>query len=120
MNVSNALSKQYKKLFEYEDIDLTFTDDALEAIAKEAIKRNTGARGLRGVIESAMLDIMYEIPSNPNIKAVIIDEGVITKGDAPKLAYRSSKLDSKLENGEKDQKKEYAKDSDEVDSAESA
>jgi len=113
----NALTKQYKKLFEYEDIDLTFTDDALEAIAKEAIKRNTGARGLRGVIESAMLDIMYEIPSNPNIKAVIIDEGVITKGEAPKLAYRSSKL----ENSEKDQEKEKKKNaSDGVDSAESA
>jgi len=113
----NALTKQYKKLFEYEDIDLTFTDDALVAIAKEAIKRNTGARGLRGVIENAMLDIMYEIPSNPNIKAVIIDEGVITKGEAPKLAYRSSKL----ENSEKDQeKKENKEASDDVDSAESA
>ena len=112
----NALSKQYKKLFEYEDIDLTFTDDALEAIAKEAITRNTGARGLRGVIESAMLDIMYEIPSNPNIKAVIIDAGVITKGDAPKLAYRSSKH----EKADKDQKKDYAKNADDVDSAESA
>lgn len=112
----NALSKQYKKLFEYEDIDLTFTDDALEAIAKEAIIRNTGARGLRGVIESAMLDIMYEIPSNPNIKAVIIDAGVITKGDAPKLAYRSSKH----EKADKDQKKDYAKNADDVDSAESA
>lgn len=113
----NALTKQYKKLFEYEDIDLTFTDDALVAIAKEAIKRNTGARGLRGVIENAMLDIMYEIPSNPNIKAVIIDEGVITKGEAPKLAYRSSKL----ENSGKDQiKKENKEASDDVDSAESA
>lgn len=87
----NALTKQYKKLFEYEDIDLTFTDDALKAIAQEAIRRDTGARGLRGVIESAMLDIMYEIPSNPNVKAVIIDEGVIKNGEAPKLAYRSSK-----------------------------
>lgn len=114
----NALTKQYKKLFEYEDIDLTFTDDALEAIAKEAIKRNTGARGLRGVIENAMLDIMYEIPSNPNIKAVIIDEGVITKGEAPKLAYRSSKLES----DEKSQKdKDFSKDpGDDVGSAESA
>ncbi len=111
----NALSKQYKKLFEFEDVDLTFTDDALVAIAKEAIKRNTGARGLRGVIESAMLDIMYEIPSNPDIKAVIIDEGVITKGDSPKLAYRSSKAEKLAKD-----KKKYAKDSDEVDSAESA
>ncbi len=111
----NALSKQYKKLFEYEDIDLTFTDDALRAIAKEAIMRNTGARGLRGVIESAMLDIMYETPSNSNIKAVIIDEGVITKGEAPKLAYRSSNLETS-----KGLRKKYVKDSDNVDSVESA
>lgn len=106
----NALSKQYKKLFEFEDVELIFTDDALVAIAKEAIKRNTGARGLRGVIESAMLDIMFEIPSNSDIKSVTINAGVIAKGDAPKLAYRSSK----------EGKKKYAKDSDEVDSAESA
>lgn len=113
----NALTKQYKKLFEYEDIDLTFTDDALVAIAQEAIKRNTGARGLRGVIESAMLDIMYEIPSNPNIKAVIIDEGVITKGEAPKLAYRSSKLET---DNKKSESEKVVKDADDVDSAESA
>lgn len=87
----NALTKQYKKLFGYENVDLTFTDGALKAIAQEAIKRNTGARGLRGVIESAMLDIMYEIPSKNNVKECIIDEGVIAEKASPKLVYRSSK-----------------------------
>ncbi|MCO5112907.1 MAG: ATP-dependent Clp protease ATP-binding subunit ClpX [Bdellovibrionaceae bacterium] len=85
----NALSKQYKKLFEYEDIDLQFTDAALRAVAKKAIKRKTGARGLRGVLEEAMLDLMFEIPSKSNIKTVIIDEGVIENGAAPELVYKT-------------------------------
>lgn len=81
----NSLVKQYQRLFSYEDVNLTFTDDALKAIAKEAIRRNTGARGLRGVIEKAMLDIMYEIPSKENVKEVIINERVIIDGAQPKL-----------------------------------
>lgn len=85
----NALSKQYKKLFEYEDIDLQFTDAALRAVARKAIKRKTGARGLRGVLEEAMLDLMFEIPSKSNIKTVIIDEGVIESGAAPEVVYKT-------------------------------
>jgi ATP-dependent Clp protease ATP-binding subunit ClpX len=81
----NALTKQYAKLFSYENVDLRFEDNALRAIAQEAIKRNTGARGLRGVIESAMLDIMFEIPSKPNVKECIITEDVITKHEKPQL-----------------------------------
>lgn len=84
----NALVKQYERLFGYEDVKLTFTSEAMNAVAREAIKRNTGARGLRGVIESSMLDIMYEIPSKPNIKEVIIDERVITDGAQPKLILK--------------------------------
>ncbi|MCB0341171.1 MAG: ATP-dependent Clp protease ATP-binding subunit ClpX [Pseudobdellovibrionaceae bacterium] len=87
----NALTKQYKKLFSYEDVDLRFTDEALRSIAKQAIRRNTGARGLRGVIETAMLDIMYEIPSKENIKEVIITDKVIDKLDKPEVTYRTSK-----------------------------
>lgn len=83
----NALTKQYQKLFSYEDVNLRFDDAALRAIAKEAIKRNTGARGLRGVIEAAMLDIMYEIPSNTNVKDCIITEDVITKKGKPQLVF---------------------------------
>ena len=85
----NALSRQYKKLFEYENIDLSFTDTALKAIAEKAIQHKTGARGLRGVLEDAMLDIMFEIPSKSNIKAVIIGERVITHGDSPELVYKA-------------------------------
>lgn len=85
----NALTKQYEKLFSFENVDLKFTDDALIAIAKEALKRKTGARGLRGVIESAMLDIMFEIPSKSDVKECIIDAEVITKGKAPKVVYRT-------------------------------
>lgn len=81
----NALTKQYKKLFGYEGVELTFTDEALEAIAKMAIKRKTGARGLRGVIETSMLDIMFEIPSMPGVKEVIIDADCIFEGAAPRM-----------------------------------
>jgi ATP-dependent Clp protease ATP-binding subunit ClpX len=90
----NALVKQYQKLFGFEKVDLTFTDGALHAIAKEALVRKTGARGLRGVIESSMMDIMFEIPSKPNVKECIIDEEVITLGKPPKLTYRT---DAELE-----------------------
>ncbi len=68
----NALVKQYKKIFKYDDVELEFTDDATIEIAKEAIKRKTGARGLRSVIEESMLDLMYEIPSRDDVKKVTI------------------------------------------------
>lgn len=85
----NALTKQYQKLFGFEKVELRFTDEALRAIAKEALVRKTGARGLRGVIEHSMLDIMYEIPSKPNVKECIIDEEVITLRKPPKLVFRT-------------------------------
>lgn len=81
----NALTKQYQKLFSFEGVDLKFDDSALRAVAQQAIARNTGARGLRGVIETSMLDIMYEIPSQPNVKECIITEDVILKKDKPQL-----------------------------------
>jgi ATP-dependent Clp protease ATP-binding subunit ClpX len=80
----NSLIKQYQKLFKFEKVKLTFTDDALKAIAAKAETRRAGARGLRTIIEHVMLDIMYEIPSQDNIREVIIHEGVITNGEAPK------------------------------------
>ncbi len=83
----NALIKQYQKLFSYENVELKFTDEALTEIAKQAQERKTGARGLRGVIESAMLDIMYEIPSKLNVKECIIDDKVIRSEAEPKLIY---------------------------------
>ncbi|MCB0361191.1 MAG: ATP-dependent Clp protease ATP-binding subunit ClpX [Bdellovibrionales bacterium] len=86
----NALTKQYQKLFSYEGVELTFTDQALASVAQSAIKRNTGARGLRGVLETAMLDIMYEIPSKTNVKECIINEDVITKKEKPQLVLREA------------------------------
>ena len=106
----NALTKQYQKLFGYEKVDLKFTDAALHAIAKEALARKTGARGLRGVIENSMMDIMFEIPSKQNVKECIIDEEVITLGKSPTLTYRT---EAELEDLSKDQAKKD-------DSAESA
>ena len=85
----NALVKQYRKLFELEDVRLRFTDGALKAIAKEAIRRKSGARGLRSIMENIMLDIMYDLPSQPEIQECIINEDVLSKqGAQPLLLYR--------------------------------
>jgi len=85
----NAIIKQFKKLFEFENVELKFTDGALRAVVKEAMKRKTGARGLRAIIEGAMLDIMYEMPSLPNLKEVVVTEEVIINSADPILVYRS-------------------------------
>ncbi len=85
----NALIKQYQKLFSYENVQLTFTDPALKAIAHQAMVRKTGARGLRGVIENSMLDIMYEIPSKGNVKECIINEEVINQKAPPQLILKT-------------------------------
>ncbi|OBR96165.1 ATP-dependent Clp protease ATP-binding subunit ClpX [Clostridium ragsdalei P11] len=73
----NALIKQYKKLFEFDDVELEFKEDALEAISDEALKRNTGARGLRAIIEETMKDVMFDIPSKEEIAKVIIDKNAV-------------------------------------------
>ncbi len=96
----NALTKQYSKLFGYEGVSLKFTDDALKAIAQTALKRKTGARGLRSVIEESMMDIMFEIPSKSNVKEVTIDERVITGGGQPTLVYKSEEEMRKSESGD--------------------
>lgn len=85
----NAIVKQFRKLFEFESVELKFTDGALRAVVKEALKRRTGARGLRAILERAMLDIMYEMPSMPNLKEVVITEEVIITNSDPILVYRS-------------------------------
>lgn len=93
----NALIKQYQKLFSYDGVELVFDEDALKAIAQESIKRNTGARGLRGVMEGAMLDIMFEIPSKLYVKECIIDAEVINGGKPPKLVYHTEEEIRELE-----------------------
>ena len=85
----NALIKQYKKLFELEHVKLKFTDAALLDVAKAALERKSGARGLRAILESVMLDIMYEIPSSPEIQECVIGEEVITRGESPLLLYEN-------------------------------
>jgi ATP-dependent Clp protease ATP-binding subunit ClpX len=81
----NALVKQYQKLFEYDDVALEFEPDALETIAKEAIKRNTGARGLRAILEQSMLEVMYELPARSTVKKCIVTKNTILKGERPIL-----------------------------------
>ena len=83
----NALTKQYMKLFEFEGITLRFTEGALEAVAKKALARKSGARGLRSVMEEAMLDVMYELPSDEHATECVINEQVITKGEYPVVLY---------------------------------
>ncbi|MEE8574409.1 MAG: ATP-dependent Clp protease ATP-binding subunit ClpX [Thermodesulfobacteriota bacterium] len=85
----NALAKQYQKLFEFENVNLKFTDGALAGVAKEAMKRKTGARGLRAILESAMLETMFELPSQSNIKECIINEDVIDEKGKPILVYEN-------------------------------
>ncbi len=86
----NALTKQYQKLFEFEGINLRFTEGALAAIAKKALARKSGARGLRSVMEAAMLDVMYDLPSKSNVQECVISEQVITNGDYPVILYQNS------------------------------
>jgi ATP-dependent Clp protease ATP-binding subunit ClpX len=85
----NAIVKQFKKLFDFESVELKFTDGALRAVVKEALKRKTGARGLRAILERAMLEVMYEMPSQTNLKEVVITEEVIVADSDPILVYRS-------------------------------
>jgi len=84
----NALTKQYKKLFEMENVQLRFTEGALLAVAKQAVERKAGARGLRAILESIMLEVMYEVPSEPDIKEVIVSEDTVTKGEKPLIVYQ--------------------------------
>jgi ATP-dependent Clp protease ATP-binding subunit ClpX len=93
----NALVKQYQKLLEMDDVQLEFTDEALAEIAKEAIKRNTGARGLRAIIESVMLDIMYELPSRDDIQKCVITREAIINKEQPVLLTADGRKKKKKE-----------------------
>ena len=86
----NALIKQYKKLFELDGVELKFTDEAINTIAKKAVERKTGARGLRAILENAVMDIMYETPSDETIKECIVNEDVINGLADPELVYNSA------------------------------
>ena len=87
----NALIKQYQRLFEIEDTKLTFTEDALEAIAEKAIERKTGARGLRSILENTLLDTMFELPGMEEVSEVVINDEVITSTEAKPLMIYADK-----------------------------
>jgi ATP-dependent Clp protease ATP-binding subunit ClpX len=93
----NALTKQYRKLFDLDGVTLKFTDGALKAIATEAIRRKAGARGLRSILEGAMLDVMYELPSRKTAREVLISEEVILKKSEPVVLYSADKDEPKKE-----------------------
>jgi ATP-dependent Clp protease ATP-binding subunit ClpX len=84
----NALAKQYQKLFEFEDVRLRFTDGALRAVARQSMKRKSGARGLRSILENVMLDLMYDIPSRNDVEECVINEEVIEQGSNPLMVIK--------------------------------
>ena len=107
----NALVKQYQKLFELDDVELEFSPDALEVVADLAIKRGTGARGLRAIMEETLLGVMYEIPSKPEVAKVIITPQVVLKEAAPTLVNRPAggpKRQSKADKAEKSSEEKSA------------
>lgn len=90
----NALVKQYKKLFALENVDLEFSDDFLHAVAKKTMKRKSGARGLRSIMESILIDIMYDLPSAENLEKVILNKDAVTKNAPPVLVYKNSEKEA--------------------------
>jgi ATP-dependent Clp protease ATP-binding subunit ClpX len=85
----NSLIRQYRKFFEFEDVELDFTDAALEAIADQALLRGTGARGLRAILEEVLLGVMYDLPGRADIAKVVIDDAVVSNKVDPTLVMRS-------------------------------
>ena len=85
----NALTKQYRRLFDLDGVNLKFTENALKTVATEAIRRKTGARGLRAILEHAMLDVMFEIPSKKTVREVVVSEDVVLKKTEPVILYAS-------------------------------
>ena len=90
----NSLIKQYQKLMTMEGVKLRFTDGAMKAIAKKAVQRKTGARGLRAILEEVMLDLMYDVPSQQNVKEVVINEEVINSRESAILLYEKEEKEA--------------------------
>ena len=85
----NSLTRQYSKLFEMEGVEVDFREDALQAVAAKATERKTGARGLRSILESVLLDTMYDLPGSESVSKVVIDESVINGESSPMLIYEN-------------------------------
>ena len=88
----NAITKQYSRLFEMEECEIEFREDALRMIARRSMERKTGARGLRSILENVLLDTMYDLPSIDNLAKVVIDEGVIIGETKPLMIYETSDI----------------------------
>ena len=95
----NALTKQFQSLFKMEDIELEFRDDALRQIARKAMQRKIGARGLRAILENMLLDTMYELPTMEGVVKVVIDESVIASEGKPLLIYENDDASKKANSG---------------------
>jgi len=85
IETKNALLKQYQKFFHFDDVELDFTDDALQAVGEEALKRGTGARGLRAILEEVLLEVMYDLPSRSDVTKCVIDRNVVLNKVTPTL-----------------------------------
>ena len=97
----NALLKQYQALFDLDGVKLEFTEDAVRAVAKKAVAQKTGARGLRSILESAMMDVMFDIPSDETIGICAITEDVVNGKSAPQITYRDTSVPRKSFGGRK-------------------
>ena len=91
LEYAQELVKQYQKMLSMDDVDLEFTPEALQAIAKEALRRNTGARGLRSIIERIMLDVMFDVPSRDDVAKCIVTEKCVKEGAEPDLVLKEAK-----------------------------
>ena len=87
----NSLVKQYKRLFEFENVRLIFKDEAILEIAKKAIKKKTGARGLRSIIEALLLKTMFKLPAMESVEEIIVDQSVVRNGAEPKIVHSKNK-----------------------------
>jgi len=99
----NALTKQYQKLFEIDDVDIEFESDALELVAQKAIERKAGARGLRGILENIMMDIMYDIPSREDIEKVVITKDTVENGTQPTIVLKKANATKKKKSKEEEE-----------------
>jgi ATP-dependent Clp protease ATP-binding subunit ClpX len=88
----NALTKQYERMFDMENCEIEFRDGALRSVARKAMERKTGARGLRSIMENILLDTMYDLPSTDGVTKVVIDAGVITGESMPLMIYEGGEL----------------------------
>ena len=97
----NALVRQYQRLFELDDVELEFTDDALEAVADQAILRGTGARGLRAIMEEVLLNVMYDVPSRTDVARVVVTAEVVRQNVLPTLVPREAPTSTRRSRQEK-------------------